>query len=489
LSSKSSLRQAEREFRAWGFFRFFATECAVNNDRTRTRNVNSEDDSAYELVGSAAGSSGRTHAASRREYLAITRATDDVEESRRPEFLDDELGAADMDSDPEARSLADARHRRAAVADRKSAQVELFGGQEFDNAAEHPQTAGADDDGVRRPRRRTASTGTRGRSTKAVRSKEAAAPKRKRGRPRNADRVVIPWPDIDRLLVFGEMARDEETGREDLRYPSIRELGRRFGVSGALIGRYSQQHQCMARRQQNRHRAQVSFEQKLVETLAEARAVSTAETIEIVDAYLRAFRDALAEGRVRADNASDFNTMMRLKAFIEGKADSRQEVRGTITLEEIQARHRALQARLVSLDPAVTGEVRGRDRNRACGLPAEPVYGNTATGRAMPSRRRAGGDIEPALRRRVMAHEREDARMDDVLADERTEAPRGAVVALRRRRREDMDHGAGLDDGRGPRRVRASGLAQDTVRHPGLKRCGAHQDVVYARRPGRGWED
>ena len=461
----------------------------MNNDRTRTRDVNSEDNRAYELVGSATESSGRTHAASRREYLALKRATDDVEESWRPEFLDDELGAAAMDSAPEDCSLADARRRRAAVADRKSAEVELFGGQEFDNAEGHPETAGVDDDGRRRPRRRTASTRTRGRSTQAVRSKEAAAPKRKPGRPRNGDRVVIPWPDIDRLLVFGEMMRDEETGREDLRYPSIRELGRRFGVSGALIGRYSQQHQCMARRQQNRHCAQVSFEQKLVEKLAEARAVSTAETIEIVDAYLRAFRDALADGRVRADNASDFNTMMRLKAFIEGKADSRQEVRGTITLEEIQARHRALQARLVSLDPAVTGEVRDRDRNRACGLPAEPDYGNTATGRAMPSSRRTNGDIEPVLRHRVMAYEREDARMDDLLADEHDEALHSAVGALRRRAGEDMGHAAEFEEARGPRRARACSPAHDTVRHPGRERHGTHQDVVYAHRPGRGWDD
>jgi len=41
---------------------------------------------------------------------------------------------------------------------------------------------------------------------------------------------------------------------------------------------------------------------------------------------------------VRADGASDFNTMMRLKAFLEGKADSRQEVHGMITLEDMQAR-------------------------------------------------------------------------------------------------------------------------------------------------------
>jgi hypothetical protein len=93
---------------------------------------------------------------------------------------------------------------------------------------------------------------------------------RKMGRPRNADRPVIPWEEVDRLLVFGETVRDEETGREDVRYPSLRELGRRYGVSGALIGRYSVQHRCMERREENSARERISFEQKVVEKLADA---------------------------------------------------------------------------------------------------------------------------------------------------------------------------------------------------------------------------
>jgi hypothetical protein len=33
---------------------------------------------------------------------------------------------------------------------------------------------------------------------------------RRTGRPRNADRPVIPWEEIARLLAFGETVRDEE---------------------------------------------------------------------------------------------------------------------------------------------------------------------------------------------------------------------------------------------------------------------------------------
>lgn len=180
-------------------------------------------------------------------------------------------------------------------------------------------------------------------------------PERKQGRPRSADRPVIPWPEIDRLLVFGEAVRDEATGREDLRYPSYRELGRRYGVSGSLIGQYAVRHQCMQRREENRAREQIQFEQKVVEKRAEVRALSTAEAVGIIDDYLRGFQQALAEGRVRFDSPGDFNTMARLKEFLEGNADSRQEVHGVVTLDQLQMRHRALRDQLEGLDPALTG--------------------------------------------------------------------------------------------------------------------------------------
>jgi hypothetical protein len=409
----------------------------VNHDRTRTRYVNSEDDTSHELVGLLA---------------------------------ERERGGQETGFDPEDASLAKARRPRA-VDDAARESNEPFEGQESEDAEDGQESGEERGSHRRRSHHRASREETRVSSAKATRQEMAGAAKRKRGRPRNGDRPVIPWLEIDRLLVFGEMVRDQQTGREDLRYPSQRELGKRFGVSSGLIGYYSKQHQCMKRREENRRRAQVSFEQKLVEKLAEARAISTAEAIEIVDAYMRAFREALEEGRIRVDNARDFNTMMRLKAFLEGKADSRQEVQGVITLEQMQARHRALRAQLDSLTPEITGEVPARNRNRVRGLPAEWSDGDRFPIRAAASRRRAD-DIEPAPRRRVMAHEREDAPMDDVLAEECEDAPREAKRALVRRAGETrgFDHVADLEDARTPRHVRASMPAPATVRRPGRER-------------------
>jgi hypothetical protein len=278
----------------------------------------------------------------------------------------------------------------------------------------------------------------------------------------------------------------------------------------------------------------------------------------------------MEEGRVRTDSATDFNTLARLKAFLEGKADSRQEVQGVITLEDMQARHRALRAQLEALDPAVTGEVPPRERDRARGLledgssdddaamapkrapeksrvrrlPAEPLERGNAAGIPVASRRRADDGVEPAPRRRVAPHdrendfpddelaeEREDARRDDVRVltrrtreddhddDEREDARRDDLRALRRRTRED-DHGDDefedarvprraravkpadvralrrrtreeLEDGRVPQRSRAIEPERATARRlrPGREERARFPGVVYSGRPGRGWED
>jgi hypothetical protein len=335
---------------------------------------------------------------------------------------------------------------------------------------------------------------------------------RRTGRPRNADRPVIPWEEVDRLLVFGETVRDEATGHETVRYPSYRELGRRYGVSGSLIGRYATDHRCLERREENAARERMRFEQIVVEKRAEARAISAADAVAIVDDYIRRFRDALEDGRVRADVAGDFNTMMRLKAFLEGKADSRQEVHGMITLEDMQARHRALRAQLEALDPAVTGEVPPRERDRARGvladdssddaaamtprraseksrvrrLPVEQPDLDDAAGIPVASRRRADDRGEPAPRRRVAPREREDARLDDELAQEREDARRGDVRALRRRTRADhYDDGEERENARVPRRARAT----QGLRRPDRASPAGFPDKVYLRQPGRGWED
>ncbi|WP_275472525.1 hypothetical protein [Myxococcus hansupus] len=69
------------------------------------------------------------------------------------------------------------------------------------------------------------------------------------------------------------------------------------------------------------------------------------------------FEEALAEGRVRVDNPTDFNTMVRLKEFVQGGADSRQELHASFSLEGLQARHAQALRAARETTTAVRGEV------------------------------------------------------------------------------------------------------------------------------------
>jgi len=178
---------------------------------------------------------------------------------------------------------------------------------------------------------------------------------REPGRPRKGDSPRLPWSEVDRLLVFGEKVTDEASGHEEIRYPSFRDVATRYGVSKSLVGKYASKHNCVKRREENRLREQMQFEQEMVKKRAKARALSAADEIRIIDDYLRGFEKALAEGKVRYDNPADFNTMSRLKEFKQGHADSRQEIKGFVSLEEIQARHRQLREQLAGIDPALAG--------------------------------------------------------------------------------------------------------------------------------------
>lgn len=164
------------------------------------------------------------------------------------------------------------------------------------------------------------------------------APHRPRGRPHKADAPLIPYEELDRLLVFGEVVSLPD-GTTTTVYPSHRELAERYGVSTSLIGNYAQSHNCKRRREEAKARIAARADQKLVELRATAIAVSKDDAVRMIDGYLLNFEKALTEGRVRFDNPTDFNTMVRLKEFVLGGADSRQEIHASLSLEDLQARH------------------------------------------------------------------------------------------------------------------------------------------------------
>jgi len=192
---------------------------------------------------------------------------------------------------------------------------------------------------------------------------------RPQGRPRKSDAPRVPWHEVERLLVFGEAVSEDAEGPGSIVYPSFREIAQRYSVSKSLIGKYASKRKCLKRREENRIREQIQYEQRVVAKRAKARALSTDDAVRIIDDYLHRFEEALQEGIVRFDNAGDFNTMLRLKEFVNGRADSRQEIQGLLTLEEIQARHRRLRDNLDGIDAKLAGTVvpEGTEKKKAKG--------------------------------------------------------------------------------------------------------------------------
>lgn len=162
---------------------------------------------------------------------------------------------------------------------------------------------------------------------------------RGRGRPKKNDEPRIDYNELDRLLVFGEIVPTDDRKGSTVCYPSNRELARRYGVAHSLVTRYARRHNCIARRKEAQARVHIKADQKIIERRATAIAFKKEDELQIIDSYLAGFRTAVAEGRVSFDSVTDFNTLIRLKEFIQGGADSRQEIRGTLTLEALQARH------------------------------------------------------------------------------------------------------------------------------------------------------
>jgi len=180
--------------------------------------------------------------------------------------------------------------------------------------------------------------------------------KRKTGRPLKSEQPALPRQELDRALVFGDVKALPD-GSTMTSYASYRELAERFGVATSLVANYAKEHNCLRRREEAKVRIATKADQKLIELRANAIAVSKDDALKMIDGYLLGFEEALAEGRVRVDNPTDFNTMVRLKEFVQGGADSRQELHASFSLEGLQARHAQALRAARETTPAERGEV------------------------------------------------------------------------------------------------------------------------------------
>ena len=210
---------------------------------------------------------------------------------------------------------------------------------------------------------------------------ESKPKKRKPGRPSRLDSPHIPWNEVDRLLVLGE-AVEMPDGTQSTVYPPLRELARRYGIAHSAIVKYWQEHHCERRRETARQRLLDKTEEKLLELRAATIAVSKDDALRIIDKYLTKFEQALDEDRVRYDAPADFNTMLRLKEFVMGGPDSRQETTTTFTLEMLQERHARMLRETRQLSSAEMGVIDAAGHEVAGALDNSP---NESTGETTES--------------------------------------------------------------------------------------------------------
>jgi hypothetical protein len=149
--------------------------------------------------------------------------------------------------------------------------------------------------------------------------------------------------------VHGEKKIDPNTGAVYIDFPSMEELGKRYGVSRNRVWQYATRYKCLDRRKEAKIRAQHRYDAKIAERKAEARVLATEDITAIVDSYLELFSKQLDEGNVRADDPADFDRLVRLKELLQGNADSRQSIEGTLSLESIQQRHHRLRTQLEAI--------------------------------------------------------------------------------------------------------------------------------------------
>ncbi len=165
---------------------------------------------------------------------------------------------------------------------------------------------------------------------------------------------MVPYDEVDRLLVFGEVVQLEDGGTTT-HYPTYRELADRYGVAPSIIATYAKSRNCLRRREHARARIESRTESKLIELRSDALSIGKEDVVSLIDTYLMQFKQALSEGRVRADNPTDVNTLVRLREFVLGGADSRQDIRASLSLESIQERYARAQRAHYQRTPEQTG--------------------------------------------------------------------------------------------------------------------------------------
>jgi hypothetical protein len=117
------------------------------------------------------------------------------------------------------------------------------------------------------------------------------------------------------------------------------ELAKKYGISTTEVRRYSKARDCIRRRKKAQKQILARVDEKFIERRAHVKTITKEKVVEIIDRFIQQFEKDLMNGRVNTTNPTDLNTMVRLREFVLGGADSRGEVAYNLSLERLQERY------------------------------------------------------------------------------------------------------------------------------------------------------
>ena len=159
---------------------------------------------------------------------------------------------------------------------------------------------------------------------------------------------------IDRLLVEGELV-DDGRGHRVRVYPMSQEIADRVGVTPSWISKFAKRNRCFQRRKEFQARVESKAQDERERQEAKRLAFDTDRALRLCDRILEKYEEAVENDGIGRITAADVNTVLRLRSYLQGGADSRQEIQGSLSLEAAQEAHRAMLSTLRNASAAESG--------------------------------------------------------------------------------------------------------------------------------------
>ena len=177
----------------------------------------------------------------------------------------------------------------------------------------------------------------------------------------------VDWEAVENEYVWGETLSQRPDGSYVRKYPTFKQLGKKFGVAPSVVHYYAKRGNWADRRLSAIKQTKEEFDSEL----AKSRARGTLNVIETLDLWIEKFSQALQANKVDTSTVADLNTVARLRNFLMGGGDSRQETKVEITLEMLHQRHQQNRRLVVEAHGEVAGELAAEEDPAVTGAVVE----------------------------------------------------------------------------------------------------------------------